>query len=379
MHLLRPYPEEVVGSMIHRACRETGIPLKRLLPSVTGAKISNQSFVMTNHVMVSETFGMSMQTLLFLHTLFPYSICFMDPAQKEKVSRTVLSGPQPGRSLATLSKNAIQGTSQLRLCPRCCRDDLRDFGLSYWHRHHQLPCTYVCLKHMCMLRSSTFSVRPGTCVPEPAAAPRQKIRTPKEIPFEVICRIAEVSAFACNDRSLRLPQVKQAYRQRARDLGYGISSTQLLGSAISADLASFYGLEFLHSVGCDIPANSRPWPALLLRPAAENCPPLKHVLLTVFLERAAKSVRTPTAHMKGPKLRDWKTVEDAAIRTMTDQLAKHRAEGKRTAVADLLKHTGMLSQYKHNKVMFPRLVAWLKAFKASADSIRQTGRRPRIR
>lgn len=365
--------------MIHRACRETGIPLKRLLPSITGAKISNQSFVMTNHIMVSETFGLSMQALLFGHTLLPYSICFMDPAQKEKALRTVLSGPRPGKSLSTLSKNAIQGTSQLRLCPRCCRDDLRDFGLSYWHRYHQLPCTYVCLKHMCMLRISIFSVRPGTCVPEPAAACCHKIETPKGIPFEVIRRIAEASAFACNDQGLNLPEIKLAYRQRARDLGYGISSTQVLGSAISTDLASFYGPEFLHSVGCGIPASSRPWPALLLQPAAENCPPIKHVLMAVFLENAARSVRSPTAHMKGPKLRDWKAVEAAAIRAMQDQLAQHRAEGKRTAVADLLKPTGMLSQYKHNKVMFPRLVAWIKAFKASADSIRQTGRRPRIR
>ena len=32
-------------------------------------------------------------------------------------------------------------------CAECVREDQKNYGYSYWHRAHQLPCTFVCHKH----------------------------------------------------------------------------------------------------------------------------------------------------------------------------------------------------------------------------------------
>jgi len=45
MHLLKPYPDELVGSMINRACRHTGIQLKRILPLLTGRNITTHAMI----------------------------------------------------------------------------------------------------------------------------------------------------------------------------------------------------------------------------------------------------------------------------------------------------------------------------------------------
>lgn len=43
----------------------------------------------------------------------------------------------------------------LRACSECMEDDLRQYGIAYWHRSHQYPGAVMCLKHHAPLQTAT--------------------------------------------------------------------------------------------------------------------------------------------------------------------------------------------------------------------------------
>jgi len=47
----------------------------------------------------------------------------------------------------TLGSLTFSDSAELRFCPSCREHDLRQFGMSYWHRLHQLPIVFFCPHH----------------------------------------------------------------------------------------------------------------------------------------------------------------------------------------------------------------------------------------
>lgn len=45
--------------------------------------------------------------------------------------------------------NASNQAAPLRYCPLCFKEDMENYGESYWHRIHQIPAVTVCPKHLC--------------------------------------------------------------------------------------------------------------------------------------------------------------------------------------------------------------------------------------
>ncbi|WP_336511217.1 TniQ family protein, partial [Vibrio anguillarum] len=35
----------------------------------------------------------------------------------------------------------------LKMCPVCVQEDIRQFGVAYWHRVHQIPAIESCCEH----------------------------------------------------------------------------------------------------------------------------------------------------------------------------------------------------------------------------------------
>ena len=47
----------------------------------------------------------------------------------------------------------------LKYCPVCAEEDRQKYGETYWHRSHQIRNMQICIKHNCMLESSSVSAK----------------------------------------------------------------------------------------------------------------------------------------------------------------------------------------------------------------------------
>ena len=89
------------------------------------------------------------------HTLLPLYLRFATTALSEKavVASRETSAGQLKFQLGLLTSR-FRANHPLKACPTCMAEDARDHATPYWHREHQLPGVWVCLRHGCWLQSS---------------------------------------------------------------------------------------------------------------------------------------------------------------------------------------------------------------------------------
>lgn len=58
-----------------------------------------------------------------------------------------IDGLAKGNDRLTLSSSMFPDSAVLGYCPTCRDHDLRQYGMSYWHRLHQLPIVFFCPHH----------------------------------------------------------------------------------------------------------------------------------------------------------------------------------------------------------------------------------------
>lgn len=56
-----------------------------------------------------------------------------------------------GRKKKISMINTSNQSAPLRYCPLCFKEDIENYGESYWHRIHQIPAVTVCPKHLCRI------------------------------------------------------------------------------------------------------------------------------------------------------------------------------------------------------------------------------------
>ena len=89
--LPKPYPDEVIGSVVARGCIQTGLSLKRLLSDIAGSNRSYASFLMSSNVVAMEAWcGIDPEELLQEHTMFPYAVGFMPKATRAALESKAL-------------------------------------------------------------------------------------------------------------------------------------------------------------------------------------------------------------------------------------------------------------------------------------------------
>jgi len=82
------------------------------------------------------------------HTLLPFFRFFMEQDVYQKVEALCLGNTSfPIPTLMGWSRFKVPTFDGLKYCLKCVKEDSAEYGLPYWHRTHQLPQVYVCLKH----------------------------------------------------------------------------------------------------------------------------------------------------------------------------------------------------------------------------------------
>jgi len=83
------------------------------------------------------------------HTLFKYLFRFQPLETKHKL----LVMAKKGKIDFPVHLPKAYKSRELKICPMCMREDIRQYGEPYWHLSHQIPHMLVCRKHGCRLNS----------------------------------------------------------------------------------------------------------------------------------------------------------------------------------------------------------------------------------
>lgn len=377
--LPKPYPDEVIGSVIARGTWQCGLPLKVVLQDVFGPLRSYSSFLMgTGFKRLAVLAGTDAEELLMAHTVFPYATAFMPPLLKNRLKSKALSPKLGEDCVSSLTKNVSHGVLYRRVCPLCVQDEMRTFGESYWHRQHLLPGALVCLRHGVQLSLTNVPLRGKTqsndiLLPHLVVHRDQTVQTN----LERLKALTRLSVNALDWDVENIQDCSQLYRACAIKLGYQLKSGDVAGAAFSRAVQSCYGCDFLQDAGCVMSRRS-PWPALMVRPGvSEPFATPKHVLMQAFLaEMVRASPSASTSYRKpGRKPSDFKRLDTRLSLLLKALVDKAIAKSIRCTVKQLLRAAGSWSIFRHHRELFPKSAALLLQFRSSEQSHRQVGLR----
>lgn len=380
MYLLRPYPDELVGSMLHRAERLLGIGCEQLLERLTRHRLSSHSFLVTQYVGIAEAHGMSLEEFLLGHTVLPYMTAYMGAKDRNRVFSAFLDAEYRNHRLAPLTRHATLGEWWLRLCPHCVEEELLRFGESYWHRAHQLSAVQVCVKHDADLLVTGIRISRAHGIPPPHEVEHFQPHCYPELSKEIRRLIAETSTYALLYGAADRDHLIWAYQKRARELGYVYLGGKIHGTLLAHDLQHFFGESLLSRYSCAIGIKRKGrWPAKLFYESSQHATTFRHILLQVFLNSGPvpSATREDFENRPNLKTRDWKQVEREAIARLDDEVAHHKAARTRANIRDLYELAHIRSVVAHYPHQVPLLMAWLQQFKTSPQSSRVPGRRPK--
>ncbi len=123
----------------------------------------------------------SAEDIIHSRTILPLFLPFASEEAAQSIVRAMSSkGNGTVSAKLGLLRSDFANGHPLKACPSCMADDDRRFRFSYWHREHQLPGLWACLKHRCLLHVALD--------PDP---------TPRDWYLPSMARLAEPAGRAC--------------------------------------------------------------------------------------------------------------------------------------------------------------------------------------
>lgn len=367
-----PYPDEVIGSLVTRAFRHLGVARKRYLRDVLFRPNGTMSFLLPAGLQrIAELGRIPLEQLVHEHTVFPYVTAFMSNAQAHSMHADVLRLSDV--RVMTLARSARNGTAPLRYCSDCASHDSAVYGETYWHRTHLLPAVYVCPIH----RTRLISVDASNFWEDASILQPIGRRSATEAYSDVEVAPAVASAATLDRRWGHRDDWPTQYRTIALSKGYRLPSGDVAGQQLDSDLFAFYGAPLLRKLGF-VEGNETmvSWPRLMLRPApGVPFAPLRHILLSVFLEACEARKAKADYQLPGPKLVAFDLVDAQfaeIVRIAWDETSRL---GDRVTVQALLSKAGIWSRFRHHRKNLPLTDSVVQLFRISEQSERQVGRR----
>lgn len=377
--LPKPYPDEVIGSVLERACLQTGMSIKGLAKSLFGNSRSSFSFLMaTDLLKLAPLMGIDSEELLLKHTMYPYTTAHMTAKEQSRLKSKILLR-RDDECVGSITKSVSHGVPFRRVCTFCIEENFASFGEAYWQRGHLLPGVFLCHRHDAALRQSATPLRENVQL-KSVITPSDKNTAEIDISVsvEISNALLRCSMAALSSQVQTRDDWASFYRSLAIEKGYGIAGGDIAVSRMSKDLTALFGTLHLEDAGCYYPARQRnPWPALLVR----ECIPLnfaapKHLFIQTFFEVAQQSNGQFGYRKPGKIPTDFTKADAKAALAMTGVLNEIEEAGERTTVKELLQTIGIWQSFRHNRNHYPLTNELLQEFRASGQSQRQLGLRP---
>lgn len=149
MRLPDVLPDELLFSRLIRYCCLYAVPIPEFLNSVYEDDRASINPILTAGLSsISSIFRESQDNLLREQTLAPLFMHYY-PHYKEKLTAAMISTDNyTAIRLSQLSCVREHEELTLKMCPMCVQEDIRQFGVAYWHRSHQILGIESCHDHL---------------------------------------------------------------------------------------------------------------------------------------------------------------------------------------------------------------------------------------
>lgn len=280
MQLPKPYPDELVGSILMRGSRWTGLTFQRLLEHLAGESVSSHSMLMPSYPGIAHACGLEPQELVKHHSLFPYAVAFLPAVEREASFQTFARrSRQP--SVGARIQKVVRNSRLLKLCPECVAEDMGVFGESYWHCLHQLDGYLYCVKHARCMVTAPLALRT-----------RQQVM-PNEVRSISRPLLVDASPATLVDVSAGVRDAFYWFHTPPTDLrahyfeaavvnGYCQGPRRFLAQDLGRAISRHFGAGLLDALGCGATDGQYGWPGRMFRRSPGPFAPIKHVLLHEF-------------------------------------------------------------------------------------------------
>ncbi len=154
------FPDEILFSRLVRHFTLTGMTIADYLSMMFGdPKRTIHPYMTAGLTSINEFSQESPVELLYQQTLAPLFIYFL-PSHETTLTNGLLfaNAAKAIRACQLICVREKEALS-IKCCPECARADFYEFGVTYWHRSHQIPGIEACAIHQVQLVHIPFVSR----------------------------------------------------------------------------------------------------------------------------------------------------------------------------------------------------------------------------
>lgn len=244
---------------------------------------------------------LTLENIIYHNTLFPYYAAFI-PEERALRSIELMRGGNLSKvynMLGVLSWRKNQTLQFFRHCPECVKEDVANYGETFWHREHQIPGVFVCNKHDSYLLDTNLPI---------IGANRQMYNGARNIEFKdntldlkddmlIKAKLLTQSINSLLHREYTLYNPEKSRKVLMNKLiSKGLASPYGLirQTKLQEEVVEFWGEEFLKLLGYQIdikdPAN---WLTILVRGKRRISNPVSNIILLKAVNVEINDFLTP--------------------------------------------------------------------------------------
>lgn len=200
--------------------------------------------------------------------------------------------------VSSAPKRLVGGTGKTYLCPDCVSDDIKEFGIPYIHRAHQVPGVFVCYKHGQVLLDSCGdcgcpfeTIGEFVTVPWHGCVCDQEVHTmSSDENIEMIDIAIGYAKFMYEllqktDIDVSAKILSETYRIRAIKVGHKYYSS-VSQQGFRKGIEEFYGVELLSKIdNAYAKGKTSGWHTHFTEVATHSTPLSRHLLTAYYLFR----------------------------------------------------------------------------------------------
>ncbi|MEZ9440898.1 TnsD family Tn7-like transposition protein [Vibrio atlanticus] len=236
MRLPDALPDELLFSRLIRYCCLFAVPIPELLHRVYGDHRASINPILTAGLSsLSSLFRESKDDLLRDQTLAPLFMHYY-PQYKAKLSEAI-SSTDNYTAIRLSQLSCVREHAQLtfKMCPVCVQEDIRQFGVAYWHRVHQIPAIESCCDHQQQLVHVCLPKRLKLAVGYPSS-----FETESQESSDESFHLAQFSRQVLREQSNNISTFRSAsYSDKLSNLGYVTKSGRIRRIKLLSDFYAF--------------------------------------------------------------------------------------------------------------------------------------------
>lgn len=292
------FPDELFYSWVVRYHKYSG----NYSPTITIQELFNKKRGGLNiHFPINTEFlieqipnnsDMTSEDIIEKHTIFPYLRTFMTPEEIERKMESIKHGTEYSKNKDKTVINAqnIFDVNVFKICPECYKKDKEFFGEAYIHRSHQIPGSFICMKHM--KHFLNFKIPNNLSESGFVDINQYKIdfkNEYKKITPEIINISQDMNYLLnLNSEDLNLNVIGSKYDILLKNHLYKYKGI-IDRSKVVEDLMKYYSKNFLESLNTFIETSEdRKWILYATKDVNKRVNPIRHLLLMRFLAEVQK-------------------------------------------------------------------------------------------